>query len=207
MYEIVVEYGIMLSEYTAQTKQSTVANPMSEIIPKWAKDLKSPKVSKLQVSNSVQLVEPFGIKEENIEGNKAPKVIDHDAKNRITKLTIQRAWQISSEPLKSVPMNMIMSYMSGNSLQIISIMTAAMLVSNPFKSILEVKSKFQHLISKEYETPPPVFAAMVMYIIYQLILMAIGLHKLNSMGLFPTTSSDWLAWQLPTEYLYRSSII
>lgn len=177
---------------------------MSEDIPQWAKDLKVDKVMRRNSVNGGKLPDPFGIKKLEIEGQKPPKVIDHDAQHRIAKLTAERAWQISSEPLKSVPMNIIMSYMSGNSLQIIPIMTAVMLVSNPIKSILGVKSKFQHLINKDNDVTPPVVAAMIMYVIYQLILMGIGLHKLNSMGLFPTTSSDWLAWQQPTEYLYRT---
>lgn len=177
---------------------------MSVEIPRWAQDLKSEGKNVKGTVSEEHLPDPFGFKKSDQHKIKGPRVIDYDAKNRITQLSIERAWAISSEPLKSVPMNMIMSYMSGNSLQIIPIMTAAMLVSNPLKSIFEVRSKFRHIINKDEPTPPPIVLAMIMYVVYQLVLMGIGLHKLNSMGLFPNTSSDWLAWQQPTEYKYNT---
>lgn len=171
---------------------------MESSIPQWAKDLKADDLKLQKKGSSNTLPNPFGFKEK--EKTTRANVIDFDSKNRLNQLTMQKAWQISMEPLKSVPMNLVMSYMSGTSLQIIPIMTAAMLVSNPFKSILEVRSKFQHLINRDEEMLPQMVGAMVMFVVFQLILMGIGLHKLNSMGLFPTTSSDWLAWETPTLY-------
>lgn len=171
---------------------------MPETIPTWAKDAKALSCGANIKEPSSKVPDPHGFKKK--EALEKVNIIDHDSRNRINAFLVQKAWQIATEPLKSVPMNIVMSYMSGTSLQIIPVITAVMLVSNPLKSILQVRSKFHHLTNREDEIPVQIVLAMIMYIIFQLVLMGIGLHKLNKMGLFPNTSSDWLAWETPEIY-------
>ena len=46
-----------------------------------------------------------------------------------------RAWEAAIAPVKSIPMNLMMLYMSGNSVQIFSMMVVYMTVVNPLKGI------------------------------------------------------------------------
>jgi hypothetical protein len=59
----------------------------------------------------------------------------------------QRAWDVAMGPAKSIPMNAIMIYMSGTSLQIFTVMVTAMLFFNPVKAIMttqQSKNLFYH---------------------------------------------------------------
>ncbi|SMN18051.1 similar to Saccharomyces cerevisiae YGL231C EMC4 Member of a transmembrane complex required for efficient folding of proteins in the ER [Maudiozyma saulgeensis] len=114
-------------------------------------------------------------------------------------LQVQKAWQIALQPLKSIPMNFFMSYMSGTSLQIIPIVAALMLLSGPIKAIFSVKQAFKPVLGNS-NTNSTIRGAMLLYIIGQCALMYIGIRKLNQMGLIPNTASDWLAWEQKVDY-------
>lgn len=114
-------------------------------------------------------------------------------------LQVQKAWQIALQPLKSLPMNFFMSYMSGTSLQIIPIVAALMLLSGPIKAIFSVKQAFKPVLGNP-RTSSTITGAILLYIIGQCALMYIGIRKLNQMGLIPNTKSDWLAWEPQVNY-------
>jgi Protein of unknown function (DUF1077) len=50
-------------------------------------------------------------------------------------LQLAKAWEVSYSPAKNLPMNGIMLYMSGNSVQIFSMMAVGMLFTGPIKGI------------------------------------------------------------------------
>ncbi|CCD26883.1 chaperone EMC4 NDAI_0I03150 [Naumovozyma dairenensis CBS 421] len=124
---------------------------------------------------------------------------DEKRTTEINSLLASKAMQIAMAPAKSIPMNMIMSYMSGTSLQIIPIMAALMLLSGPIKAILGIRSAFKPVLGNK-EIQSQVNSAMILYILFQGALMYIGLRKLNSMGLIPNTKSDWLSWEKHVDY-------
>ncbi|SPQ22988.1 b27284f9-0714-4c07-898b-ca257c1f4914 [Thermothielavioides terrestris] len=41
-----------------------------------------------------------------------------------------------------------------------------------------------------------IFSLKLAYVVMQLVALALGIWKVNSMGLLPTTRSDWLAWEM-----------
>lgn len=49
-----------------------------------------------------------------------------------------KAWDAAMTPVKSIPMNAMMLYMSGNSVQIFSMMTVYMMVSNPIRGLTSI---------------------------------------------------------------------
>ncbi|KAI3629130.1 hypothetical protein CBS9595_000202 [Malassezia furfur] len=51
-----------------------------------------------------------------------------------------KAWEAAIAPVKSIPMNLMMLYMSGNSVQIFSMMVVYMTVVNPLKGITTVNA-------------------------------------------------------------------
>lgn len=113
---------------------------------------------------------------------------------QLAELQVRKAWEIAIEPAKSIPLNLIMSYMSGSSLQLIPIMTALMLLSGPLKAVFNTREVFKS-VSGNQETASQVRLAIVVYCLVQGVLMYIGMRKLNSMGLIPNTRSDWVDWE------------
>ncbi|WFC96688.1 hypothetical protein MBRA1_003351 [Malassezia brasiliensis] len=115
-----------------------------------------------------------------------------------------KAWEAAIAPVKSIPMNLMMLYMSGNSVQIFSMMVVYMTVVNPLKGITTVNAVFA-----PYQNPKhTVLPQMLVFIVCQLACTSVGLYKCWSMGLLPTEASDWLAWYKtpsPLEYTPRAA--
>lgn len=176
---------------------------MSEQLPKWATNLSDPKYAlSLKEEPKQKLPPPFGFQPVTITTSKTKKTNSANTAintQNINTLQVQKAWQIAFGPAKSIPMNFIMSYMSGTSLQIIPIMTALMLLSGPVKALFSMTTLFKPVLgNKEIESQ--VRVAMFVYIVGQGLLMFIGIRKLNQMGLIPNTASDWLVWERLIDY-------
>lgn len=116
-------------------------------------------------------------------------------KQQVLELKKKKVWEIAYAPAKAIPMQLIMSYFMGNGLQIIPIMMTFNLLINPLKAIfMETGPAFA-----AFEDTPglqvEVGLAKFMFILCQLLNMAIGIYKLYGMGLIPHTESDWLDWK------------
>ncbi|KAK7205020.1 hypothetical protein BZA70DRAFT_168635 [Myxozyma melibiosi] len=120
-------------------------------------------------------------------------------------LKVKKAWEIALAPSKSLPMNAIMSYFSGSSLQIFSLTMTFMLFSNPVKAIAGVNSTFARYESEA--TYSRILQAKLVFILMNLGTIAVGVWKMSSMGVLPTKSSDWLAWESQTSVLESSVVV
>ncbi|CAG8530174.1 16587_t:CDS:2 [Funneliformis mosseae] len=110
---------------------------------------------------------------------------------------ILKAWDVALSPGKNIPMNAFMLWMSGNGVQIFSVMITGMLFFQPIKALMGIDSVFER-----YESPktrPHLMLPKLVYVILQLLTMALGLYKCFSMGLLPTATSDWLAFMEPRQ--------
>ncbi|KAK8201373.1 hypothetical protein M8818_005884 [Zalaria obscura] len=117
-------------------------------------------------------------------------------------LKLKKAWELAIAPAKQLPMNAIGMYMTGNSLQIFSIMMVFMLFKNPIQAILNIQNVFAR-----FETPGTsdrLLGVKLVYIATNLVALALGIWKVNGMGLLPTTRSDWLAWEIAREPIERA---
>lgn len=99
-------------------------------------------------------------------------------------------------------MNAIMMYMSGNTLQIFSIMMVFMLFKNPVTGILSTNEVFRKFETEG--TRKNIWVVKLCYIAMNLLALGLGLWKVNGMGLLPTTRSDWLAWETQRETSERT---
>jgi len=117
-------------------------------------------------------------------------------------LKLKKAWEVALGPAKQLPMQAIMGYMSGNSLQIFSIMMVFMLFKNPIQAIAQTNAQFSRFESPGNRTQ--MIGVKALYVLMQCLLLALGVYKVNSMGLLPTTRSDWLAWEYQKEPLERA---
>lgn len=102
------------------------------------------------------------------------------------------------EPLKQVGMMCFMLYMSGNNLQIFSIMMLVSCVYSPIQAISNVTKAI----------PPnddvDVMVPRALYCLVYLGQLAFAAYKLDCLGLLPTYPSDWSSQLKPPVYLERA---
>jgi hypothetical protein len=80
-------------------------------------------------------------------------------------------------------MNAIMMYMSGNSLQIFSIMMVFMLFKGPIQGLFNTNAAFAKFDTES--TRAKLVSVKAVYVLMQLGLLALGIWKVNAMGLLP----------------------
>ncbi|TPX39973.1 hypothetical protein SeLEV6574_g06884 [Synchytrium endobioticum] len=116
-------------------------------------------------------------------------------------LKIKKAWDVALAPAKSIPMNGFMLYMSGNSVQIFSILITVMMFWSGIKGIMGANSVFANFHVAVRRGNPllsdPVLLPKLAFVGMQLVVVAMGLYKCWAMGLLPTSHSDWLAFKSP----------
>ncbi len=98
-------------------------------------------------------------------------------------LKVKKAWEVALGPVKSLPMTAIMMYMSGNSLQIFSIMMVFMAFKNPIVGLLGTQQTFER-----FEAPGnrgKIFQVKLAFVAMQFVALALGVWKINAMGLLP----------------------
>lgn len=180
-------------------KMSELAAPP----PQWTIDLNNPSTSK---PKTVGIPDPPGytsavtgskkqIAASKAPTRKAPTTFETDT------LKLKKAWEVALAPVKQLPMTAIMMYMSGNTLQIFSIMMVAMAFKNPVMGLMATNSAFERFESEG--TKSKLLWVKVVYVAMQVLALGLGVWKVNGMGLLPTTRSDWLAWEterVPMEY-------
>lgn len=86
-------------------------------------------------------------------------------------------------PVKSLPMTGIMMYMSGNSLQIFSIMMVFMAFKNPLMGLMNTNQAFEKFHSES--NAAQMLQVKFVYVVCQLVALGVGLWKINNMGLLP----------------------
>jgi len=106
-------------------------------------------------------------------------------------LFLKKAWEIALAPAKAIPMNAIMMYMSGNTLQIFSIMMTVMLFMNPIKALSSVGSTFSRFDNER--THARLWPVKLAFIALQIATIALGIWKVNGMGLLPYVIHIWRA--------------
>jgi len=168
--------------------------------PQWILDLNSPPAPKQKHSG---IPDPPGFTGTSSGGKKQqssktavrapPTAAEMDV------LKLKKAWEVALAPVKQLPMTAIMMYMSGNSLQIFSIMMVVMAFKNPVMGLMATQQAFERF--ETAGTKEKLLMVKAVYVAMQLLALALGVWKVNGMGLLPTTTSDWLAWETAREPL------
>ncbi|KAL9702657.1 hypothetical protein quinque_006175 [Culex quinquefasciatus] len=109
-----------------------------------------------------------------------------------------KSWDIALGPIKQFPMNLLIMYMSGNSISIFPIMMVVMMLIRPFKAMLSTGATFK-VIEGVQAT-----GQKFVYFLGNLVNVGLALYKCHSMGLLPTHASDWLAFVEPQARLEYS---
>ena len=118
------------------------------------------------------------------KSNAAQLVANKSVSNKDTdSLKLKKAWEVAIAPAKSLPMNAIGMYMSGNSLQMFSIMMVFMLFKNPIQSVFNMNSILNRF--KTEGTKHKIMLVKVVYVATNLLALGLGIWKVNAMGLLP----------------------
>lgn len=138
------------------------------------------------------------------------KVVKQDLKKpfvaQLDQLKVKKAWEFATSPAKNVPMNLIMSYMTGNSLQMIPMMMTFMLLWSPLTAIFKETNKgFKPFTTEKNQSE--LILPKIVFVLCQLANMSIGLWKLDKMGIIPHKEADWLEWKVPAEFIEKLSVL
>ncbi|BFF98765.1 ER membrane protein complex subunit 4 [Drosophila madeirensis] len=110
---------------------------------------------------------------------------------RDQRLVIKKSWDLALGPLKNIPMNLFIMYMSGNSISIFPIMMVGMMLVRP------IKAMFTTQVTSKMAEGAQGTGQRIVYFLGNLANVALALYKCHSMGLLPTHASDWLAFVQP----------
>ncbi|KAG9951609.1 hypothetical protein KCU85_g2570, partial [Aureobasidium melanogenum] len=170
--------------------------------PQWVVDLNAPPTAKPKTSS---IADPPGYTAPTTSSKntvaqtsarKAPTTEEMDT------LKLKKAWEVAIAPAKQLPMNAFGMYMSGNSLQIFSIMMVFMLFKGPIQALINIQNVFSRFETEG--TRDRLIMVKLAYVACNFLALALGIWKVNGMGLLPTTRSDWLAWETAREPIARA---
>lgn len=117
-----------------------------------------------------------------------------------THLIIKKSWDIAIGPLKQIPMNLLLMYMSGSTISIFPIMMIAMMLMKPLSAITTTHATF-----KTFEgTGTGTVGQKLVFVLGHIACVGLALYKCHSMGLLPSHASDWLAFAEPQTILEYS---
>ncbi|KAI0373236.1 DUF1077-domain-containing protein [Pilatotrama ljubarskyi] len=132
-----------------------------------------------------------------VSSSKATSKSSTTATASYEELKAKRAWDLAFSPAKSLPMQAFMLYMSGGGVQIFSMGIVFMLLSSPFKNLASINSAFAPFAPAS--SSPKALTTLplqkIAYLFCNLLTLALGLWKCRSMGLLPTGTGDWLAFE------------
>lgn len=98
-------------------------------------------------------------------------------------LKLKKAWEVALAPVKGLPMTAIMMYMSGNSLQIFSIMMVFMAFKNPLMGLMNTNQAFERFNTESNSAQ--MLQVKFVYVAMQILALGVGIWKVNAMGLLP----------------------
>ncbi|KAJ8867198.1 hypothetical protein PR048_030993 [Dryococelus australis] len=93
--------------------------------------------------------------------------------------------------VETVPMNLFFMYMAGNSISIFPIMMVGMFIMRPVKALFTIQNTFKMIEGSH------AMGQKFVYLLGNVICVAVALYKCHSMGLLPLHTSDWLAFVEP----------
>lgn len=161
--------------------------------PQWVLDLNSSPPTKPR--NSTAFADPPGFtptttqqQQQQVKGSKTGSKAAAPARTKPTEeetstLKLKKAWEVALAPAKQLPMNAIGMYMSGNSLQMFSIMMVFMLFKAPVQALLNINQTFARFETEGKKQE--LLMVKLAFVACNMLALALGTWKVNAMGLLP----------------------
>lgn len=162
-------------------------------------ELTNPKV---HLKPTIETPAPLGY---GVQSKTAKPELKSQSQAQLDQLKIKKAWEFATSPAKNIPMNLIMSYMTGNSLQVIPIMMTLMLLWLPLSAIFTETSRGFQAFTTEKNKSELILPKLV-FILCHLANAAIGVWKLDKMGIIPYREADWIDWKVPAQLMERVAL-
>ncbi|XP_069044822.1 ER membrane protein complex subunit 4 [Lepisosteus oculatus] len=140
-------------------------------------------------SNQGDALYPIGYSDKPV-----PDTSVQETDRNLVNPSLSRCWDVALGPLKQIPMNLFIMYMSGNTISIFPIMMVCMMAWRPIQALMSMSATFKLLESSSQQ-----WLQGLVYLIGNLLGLALAVYKCQSMGLLPTHSSDWLAFIEPPQ--------
>ena len=116
--------------------------------PQWLVDLSSkPTKTKTSFPDPPGYTPPNALQQSSKKSKAVTPARKAPTPEEMDSLKLKKAWELPLAPAKQLPMNAIGMYMSGNSLQIFSIMMVFMLFKGPVTAIFNINNTFSRLES------------------------------------------------------------
>ncbi|CAJ1946349.1 unnamed protein product [Cylindrotheca closterium] len=150
------------------------------------------------LSKCAQSVGHSNIIDAERKGGAASAAINQNSDALVAKRK-SKAMAIATKPGNQLAMNAFMLWMSGKNLNIFSINTTTSAVLTPMTNIFKVESVFGNL-DTDTQVPKLIFVAL------NVVWLGIGLYKMSSLRLLPTTAADFMESVVWKEMSETSSI-
>ncbi|KAH3763375.1 ER membrane protein complex subunit 4 [Pelomyxa schiedti] len=109
---------------------------------------------------------------------------------QVAELKTKKAWELGKSPLQGILPNLLMLWMVGSTLNVMSVMMMYVPLSSALKGIFSLNTVF-----KPYSGPnTKIVLPKLMFITVHFATLLLCIWKINTLGLFPTTASDWIAY-------------
>eukprot|EP00736_Rhodelphis_marinus_P005795 Rmarinus@m.2599 len=111
----------------------------------------------------------------------------------------KKMWELAYSPVKGYLMSFFMMWMSGSRINIFSIMFVYMTFSNSLSALLGAGKVFTRFDDGKTD----IVGAKAVYLLLQCVPLLAALYKCDTLGLLPTSTSDWLIFlpnKTPVEY-------
>ncbi|KAG9455935.1 hypothetical protein H6P81_000443 [Aristolochia fimbriata] len=107
----------------------------------------------------------------------------------------QKAWEVAQAPFKNLLMMGFMMWMAGSTVHLFSIGITFSALWQPISALQGVGKVFEPYKDSRVDTLAP----KLLFIALNLAGLALGVWKLNTLGLLPTHASDWVSSLPPAQ--------
>jgi len=166
----------------------------------WTINYKTFDVSNRIKANSATPAGFVVTKSEKFTKRKAPEQQQNKDENELRKLKVKRAYEKAFNSVKGIFMNVIMMFMSGNSINQFTIIIIGMLFSNPIKALKQTNEVFKEFEEEDGDNSF-LLKPKLTYIALSIAQLLVGIYKCGTLGILPTTTSDWLTFEEPKNFL------
>ncbi|XP_027332248.1 ER membrane protein complex subunit 4 isoform X1 [Abrus precatorius] len=144
-------------------------------------------------STSRDIPDPPGFSRASLDNDDSS--LSRQKKDAESNWKAQKAWEVAQAPLKNLLMMGFMMWMAGNTVHLFSIGITFSALWQPISALQSVGKIFEPYKDNKVELLGP----KLLFIALNLGGLALGVWKLNSLGLLPTHTSDWVSSLPPAQ--------